>query len=335
MPRQSRIDAPGAMHHIIVRGIDRQKIFENDEDRNHFQSRLGVILTETKTDCYAWALIPNHFHLLLRTGNVSISTAMRRLLTGYALWYNRRHRRYGHLFQNRYKSILCQEDAYLLELVRYIHLNPIRAGVVADLKTLDRYPYCGHSVLMSNVKCDWQNTDKVLGLFGKKSGTARRSYRRFVNNGIDQGKRTDLTGGGLVRSAGGWAAVKALRASKVFEKADERILGNGDFVESVLKSAGEQMKKKYELQARGYCLTDIAVRVADVLGIEEENVWAAGRRREIVHARSLLCYWAVRELGITVISLSRRLDQSVTAVGKAVICGEKLAKANKYSLFDK
>ena len=175
----------------------------------------------------------------------------------------------------------------------------------------------------------------VLGLFGKKSGTARRTYRRFVNKGIDQGKRTDLTGGGLVRSAGGWAAVKALRASKVFEKADERILGNGDFVESVLKSAGEQMKKKDELQARGYCLTDIAVRVADVLGIDEENVWAAGRRREIVHARSLLCYWAVRELGITMISLSRRLDQSVTAVGKAVIRGEKLAKANKYSLFDK
>ena len=194
--------------------IDRQKIFENDDDRNHFLSRLGGILTETKTDCYAWALMPNHFHLLLRTGNVSISTAMRRLLTGYALWYNRRHRRYGHLFQNRYKSILCQEDAYLLELVRYIHLNPIRARVAPDLKILDRYPYCGHSVLMSNVKFDWQNTDKVLALFGKQSGTARRSYRRFVNKGVDQGKRTDLTGGGLVRSAGGWAAVKALRASK-------------------------------------------------------------------------------------------------------------------------
>ena len=143
MPRKSRIDAPGAMHHIIVRGIDRQKLFKNDEDRNNFLSRLGVILTETKTDCYAWALIPNHFHLLLRTGNVSISKVMRRLLTGYAGWYNRRHGRYGHLFQNRYKSILCQEDAYLLELVRYIHLNPLRAKVVPDLNTLDGYPYSG------------------------------------------------------------------------------------------------------------------------------------------------------------------------------------------------
>ena len=130
------------MHHIIVRGIDRQKIFTNDEGRDNFLSRLCAILTETKTDCYAWALIPNHFHLLFRTGNVSISKVMRCLLTGYAIWYNRRHGRYGHLFQNRYKSILCQEEAYLLELVRYIHLNSLRAKVVFDLKELDSYPYC-------------------------------------------------------------------------------------------------------------------------------------------------------------------------------------------------
>ena len=323
------------MHHIIVRGIDRQKLFNNDEDRNNFLSRLGVILTETKTDCYAWALIPNHFHLLLRTGNVSISKVMRRLLTGYAVWYNRRHGRYGHLFQNRYKSILCQEDVYLLELVRYIHLNPLRAKVVPDLKALDRYPYCGNSALMGKVKCDWQNTDKVLSLFSERSSTARRAYRQFVSNGIEQGKRTDLTGGGLVRSMGGWAAVKALRASKVFEKGDERILGDGDFVESVLKSSKERMKEKYYLQARGFGLTDVAVRVAGVLGVDQEKIWAAGKHREIVQARSLLCYWAVRELGITMVSLSRQLDQSVTAVGKAVIRGEKLARENNYLLLEK
>jgi len=188
---------------------------------------------------------------------------------------------------------------------------------------------------MAKVNCDWQNTDKVLKLFGEKSSTARRTYRQFVNKGIDQGKRTDLTGGGLIRSMGGWAAVKVLRAAKVFEKGDERILGDGDFVERVLKSANEQMERKYDLRARGFSLTSVAVRVAEVLGVEQEKVWAAGRRREIVQARSLLCYWAVRELGVTMISLSRRLDLSVTAIGKAVIRGEKLAKANKYSLMDK
>ncbi|MFH2046500.1 MAG: transposase [Pseudomonadota bacterium] len=279
--------------------------------------------------------MPNHFHLLLRTGNVSISTTMRRLLTGYALWYNRRHRRSGHLFQNRYKSILCQEGSYLLELVRYIHLNPLRAGLVPDLTTLDNYPYCGHSVLMAKTNCDWQNTDKVLGLFGEKAGKARRTYRQFFNKGVDQGKRTDLTGGGLIRSMGGWAAVKALRAAKVFEKGDERILGDGEFVESVLKAANEQMENKYALLVRGFNLNGVASRVAEVLAVEPDKVWAAGRQRETVQARSLLCYWAVRKLGVTMTSLSRRLNITVTAVSKSVIRGEKLAKANNYLLFDK
>ena len=122
MPRQARIDATGALHHIIARGIERRPIFKDDGDRNDFLHRLGTVLTDTRTGCYAWALIPNHFHLLLRTGDVSISTVMRRLLAGYAVSFNRRHHRSGHLFQNRFKSVLCQEEPYLQELVRYIHL---------------------------------------------------------------------------------------------------------------------------------------------------------------------------------------------------------------------
>ena len=114
MPRKARIDTDRALHHIICRGIERKEIFKDDIDRNNFVHRLGIILAETKTPCFAWALIPNHFHLLLKTANVPIATIMRRLLTGYAVSFNRRHRRHGHLFQNRYKSILCQEDLYLL-----------------------------------------------------------------------------------------------------------------------------------------------------------------------------------------------------------------------------
>jgi putative transposase len=112
---------------------------------------------------------------------------MRRLLTGYALWYNRRHRRYGHLFQNRFKSILCQENVYLLELVRYIHLNPVRAHLVEDLDELDRYAYSGHSVLLGKAKNSWQQTQQVLGMFGDKPGAARRAYRFFVEKGRELG----------------------------------------------------------------------------------------------------------------------------------------------------
>ncbi len=165
MPRQARIDAPDARHHIIARGIERRKIFRDNADREEFLRRLGQVVNQTKTKYFVWALIPNYFHLLLKTGTVPIATFMRRLLTGYAAWYNRRHHRSGHVFQNRYKSVLGQEDVYLKELVRYIHLNSLRAGLVENLKIPDRYPYTGHSVLMGKEQKDWQSTEAVLSFF--------------------------------------------------------------------------------------------------------------------------------------------------------------------------
>ena len=111
-----------------------------------------MILEETQTQCYAWALIPNHFHILLRTGPTPLSKVMRRLMTGYAVTFNIRHRRSGHLFQNRYKSVICEEDPYLLELIRYIHLNPLRAKLVEDLKELDKYLWTGHSAILGRRK---------------------------------------------------------------------------------------------------------------------------------------------------------------------------------------
>jgi len=332
MPRKSRIDTTGALHHIMVRGTERSKVFRSDADKDHFLERLGKILKETETCCYAWALVPNHFHLLLRTGPIPISTVMRRLLTGYALWYNRRHRRYGHVFQNRFKSILCQEDSYLLELVRYIHLNPIRAGLVADMNELGGYSYCGHSVVMGKVKHGWQDTQTVLGMFGKRLNTARRAYKAFVEKGIAEGRRQDLTGGGLLRSTGGWEEVKVLREEKVYQRNDERILGDGDFVGRVLASAEETMEKRYMYRARGMDLNAVAGRVSEVLDIKMEEVWAKGRYRRIVEARSLLCYWAVRELGVSMSSLAVRLGISIPAISGSVTRGQMIAKEKGISL---
>lgn len=134
---------------------------------------MANIVGDTQTQCFAWALVPNHAHLLLRTGTIPIATIMRRLLTGYAVSFNRKDKRHGQLFQNRYKSILFQEDIYLKELVRYIYLNPLRAGLVPDVKTLDKYPWSGHSVIMGKRENEWQDTDYVLRLFSEKkvSGT--------------------------------------------------------------------------------------------------------------------------------------------------------------------
>jgi putative transposase len=333
MPRQSRINAPGALHHIIVRGIERRKIFLDDQDRYSFLERLGNIVEHTGTICYAWALIPNHTHLLLRTGQAPIATVMRRLLTGHAASFNRRHRRYGHLFQNRYKSILCQEDPYLLELVRYIHLNPLRAKLVADMDALGTYPFCGHGVIMGKCVQPWQDIETVLSSFGKTIGSARRSYRAFVARGIDEGKRWDLTGGGLIRSTGGWAAVKAQRKEKVHVKSDERILGDGAFVEKILAESQERYESRYALQVRGIDVDHVAARVAELLGIQTAQVWQAGKTRLQVKARSLLCYWAVRELGESMTALARRLGLSTAAVSKAVVRGAEIADKNGYRIF--
>ena len=334
MPRKSRIDAPGALHHIIARGIERSKIFRDNTDRNNFLDRLGRIIKETNTICFGWALIPNHFHLVLKTGDVPIATVMRRLLTGYAISHNRRHRRSGHLFQNRYKSILCQEDTYLLELVRYIHLNPIRARIVKDVKALNKYPFAGHSVIMGKVNNDWQDIEWVLRLFDNRLWVARRRYRAFVEKGISEGRRSDLTGGGLIRSSGGWAAVKAKRRARIFEKSDERILGDGDFVEEVLSVSQEHMEKRYRLVGEGYDLDKIVSKVCDVMQLEPFNIWAPGKERIRVEARSLLCYWAVRDLGINMAELSRRLKLSLSGVSLSVKRGERIVQEKGYKLID-
>jgi len=334
MPRNSRIDAPGALHHIIVRGIERSIIFKDDTDRHNFLNRLGTIIQETSTRCLAWALIPNHFHLLVKTGDAPVATMMRRLLTGHAVFYNKRHQRTGHLFKNRYKSILCQEDAYLLELVRYIHLNPTRAKIVKDIEALDKYPFSGHSAIMGKVKNNWQDVDYVLSLFGKKLWVARRQYRLFVKKGAAQGRRQDLIGGGLIRSAGGWAAVKAMRKEKMLQKSDERILGDGDFVEQVLSASREQMERKYTLMAKGYDLDKVTDRVSTLMNLERSDIWAAGKERKRVAARSLLCFWAVRELGISMAELSRQLQLSISGISLAVKRGEKIVKEKNYKMME-
>jgi REP element-mobilizing transposase RayT len=324
MPRQARIDAPGALHHIICRGIERRKLFLNNDDCDDFVDRLSRIISESETLCYAWALIPNHFHLLLRTGNVPITTVMRRLLTGYAVGFNRRHCRHGRLFQNRYKSILCQEEPYLLELVRYIHLNPLRAGIVSDLNALDRYAYCGHSRLTGHFSDGWQSMDGVLLLFGKQKKAARRHYRSFVQEGLGQGKRPELTGGGLLRSAGGWGVLKSMRRMKEHLKGDERILGDSDFVVQVLESAQEQMEERYRLAAEGHTFERMITQVSEYFGLSADELLSPGKHPHRVKARSVAAYLAVRKLGIDGAAVGRLLGIGQSAVSRAVTRGEKL-----------
>ena len=258
MSRLARSDAPGVLHHVMGRGIKRKKIFLSDVDRNDFIERMSDLARAGAMEIYAWVLMPNHFHVLCKTKNMPLASSMRKILTGYVVNFNRRHRRYGHLFQNRYKSIICQEDAYLKELVRYIHLNLLRAGLVKDLKELNRNPWSAHSTLVGKVKREWQNTDYVLSFFGG-TGNSRKNYSQYVGIGTDQGHRPELAGGGLVRSMGGWSAVLASRSCGERGVADQRI---------DIEALAEKVCEKYDVS----------------IG----ELWSGGRRRAVVNSNTYL-----------------------------------------------
>ena len=333
MPRIARLDTPGLLHHIMIRGIERRKIFDDDKDRENFIERLSILLPETKTGCYAWSFLPNHAHFLLRSGPAGIAALMRRLLTGYAISYNRRHKRHGQLFQNRYKSIICQEDVYLLELVRYIHLNPLRAKVVIDLKELARYSYCGHSALMGKQKREWQDINYILGFFGKRVGEARKGYVSYVKKGISLGRRPELVGGGLIRSLGGWDEVKKMRLRGQYRiKSDQRILGESDFVREVLSESEDQFSRKYKLKNLGYDIEKVIERVCELLQMEKDYIIGKGRQNERVMARDLVCYWGVVELGMSKVDMARRFNITPAAVSYSVQRGEKMVKKEGYQL---
>ena len=159
------MDAPETLHHVILRGIERGVIFQDDADRIEFLRRFGELSKGSGIGIYAFALMTNHVHLLLRSGKDGLATLMRRLLSGYAQYYNRRHHRVGHLFQNRYKSIICEEEVYFTKLVAYIHLNPLKAGIVLIFDELEQYPWSSHARIMQRVTYDWFDREYVFPAF--------------------------------------------------------------------------------------------------------------------------------------------------------------------------
>lgn len=260
---------------------------------------------------------------------------MQRLLTGYVVSFNRRHRRQGQLFQNRYKSIICQEDAYLMELVRYIHLNPLRAGLVGDLKGLTNYAFSGHRLLAGVGECTFQDDAYVFGLFAKRPAKARKAYLDYVRVGVGMGRRPELVGGGLIRSLGGWSEVKKMRQEGMDRiKGDERILGDSDFVQSVLSQANETFERRYEFKQLGYDMSRVADKVAEIFEINKDAFFQKGRQKKRSDARGLFCYWCAGVLGITQTKLAKELGMTVSGVGYAIRRGEALALSKGYNLID-
>jgi len=314
MPRHARLDAPDTLHHVMVRGLERRAIFRDDVDRTDFAARLAALAEHGALTVYAWALLPNHAHLLVRTGARPLPRSMRSLLTGYAGAFNRRHKRIGHLFQNRYKSIVVEAESYLLELVRYLHLNPVRAQVLPDLRALDRYPWTGHSALLGTEPRPWQDTTTILAQFGPTIRRARYAYRRFVADGVPLGRRPELQGGGLVRSLGGWRAVAALRRGREAYLGDERILGSSAFVAAVCREAAPRVARPPAARPALAALLD---RVCQATGCPPAALRYGSRRAPAVRAREGLAYLALEVWGYAGRAVAEFLQVQPPAIYRA------------------
>jgi len=210
----------------------------------------------------------------------------------------------------------------LLKLVRYIHLNPLRAGITKDMNELSSYRYSGHTVLMGRLSHYWQNRDYVLGYFGNKTGPARSNYQSFIAEGIKQGHRPELVGGGLIRSAGGWTVLKENRREGIRLKGDERILGSSNFVMEVLKKSEEEFEKSTLLKKQGVDFEGLVARVAQYYGINKAKLIRGSRERSVVKAREVLCCLAVRKLKMSCLAVSKKLNIGPSAVSRSISRGE-------------
>lgn len=317
MPRQARLDIPGHLYHIIARGLDRRPIFYDEEDRVDFLSRVEKAIEQAPTQIYAWALMPNHFHFLARAGEKGLAPFMRRLMSGYANYFNRRHNRQGYLFQNRFKSVLCEEGPYFLELVRYIHLNPIRAGLVKTLMELKDHPWTGHPALVGLKGPPWQNTKEVLALFSADPHIAVTQYDVFLQDRTGVRRRINLMGGGLRRSVG-----KKFNPKTNTQEFDSQILGSGDFVKRVLSQVANIDKDR--LKWRGTDLQSVAEIVANKFGIKRDSIFMKGRKRGVSQAKSVLIYAGVTKFGETQKKMSDMVCISPGGIGNSLARGEAL-----------
>jgi len=194
MPRRPRIDYPDAVHHVYARGNEKRAVFLDDRDGDFFLSRLKQNLSRWEIRCIAWALMPNHFHLLIRCPKGNLASLMQCFLTGYSLYFNKRYQRVGHLFQNRYKSEVLSREGHFRELVRYIHLNPIRAGICPSMKELSRYSWTGHRGIVSERENGWQDLETVREMFQSPHRSWRQEYLEFLEAGIRPSQGPGHTG---------------------------------------------------------------------------------------------------------------------------------------------
>ena len=294
MARQPRIEYPGAFYHVITRGNQRQKTFRDDLDRGKYLEILAHLKEVNLFRIHAYVLMDNHVHLLLETGEYPLSRIMQRLGSGYTQYFNRRHKFVGHLFQGRYKAILCDKNNYLLELSRYLHLNPVRAKVVKDP---GEYKWSSYGAYVQKKQCPpWMETAEVLQQFSGKGSEARKRYRKYVLEALGDGHKEEY-----------------------YEVIDGRFLGEREFVEEI------RARTEIAGEVRIRIKPDVFLRLAYAnLGKKRGEVIGAGKERERVRAREAICYVARRRTELSVKLLAESLGVDATCVSRSASRVERL-----------
>lgn len=318
MPRQARIDVPGLYYHVFARGIEKKDIFKCESDKNFFLSRLGEVIQDTATPVYAFALMPNHFHLLLRRETVPIATVMQKLLTGYAINFNKLYQRVGHLFQNRYKAIVCQKESYLLELIRYINLNPLRSGQVRSLAELNEYKFCSHSFILGEHKAQWFDPDSVLQFFGNTKTEAAQFYAQLIVDGLLKINAPDAHIISLERYLG---------LEENFTAMDLKVIKQTFGEESVVEKT-IHLKDNYDLKSEEK-ESKISSLIADIClscGVTKEELFGEKKERKIANARAVLAYKLSREVSLTCSEVACQLGVTPSAAFKMIKKGKRLGE---------
>ena len=324
MARHCRLDWMGAAHHVMARGVGKCPIFLDSTDGEDFLRRLSRLVVECDISLMAWVMMPNHIHLLTRTGEVPLGKFMQRLLTGYAGFFNREHGRVGHLFQNRFKSILVQEDLYFFELVRYIHLNPLRAGLVADLEELEMYPWCGHGGLTGALRMPWLDRGTVLDRFCETfSSTGEQAYLEYLRAAPDEDAGSVFDTGTIRIGTKGLTMLGDAEHSSSCGRGHD-ILGSREFASSVM----ERLKGTRTLLGRARWSRHEAV--VDTLRLIERRyrlpegmLSRENRTPGVVRARELACYVLMEHLGMSLSDAARLLRKAPSSVSRAV---QRMAK---------
>ena len=188
--------------------------------------------------------------------------------------------------------------------------------MVKSMSALDRYPWCGHSAVMGRKKVEWQEIDYVLSWFGKKKTIARKAYRRYVQDGIEDGRRDDLVGGGLVRTLGGWSQVLSLRKIKDKVLCDERILGRDEFVERIIAEADKRIIGQTSINERKINAKKKILEVCGKKGVSIEELKGGSRRGRLPEVRAQLSMELVRDYGLTLAETARQLGVSTSAISR-------------------